>query len=236
MNTVDRIAAAILYEGYLLWPYRRSARKNQQRWTFGGVYPCAYSQAGGGHDPWHIQTQCLVVGEQPSVAVTVRFLHVIERRVARRDAAGHLDYVDALQVGQECYLAWEEATERTVTLADLQLAALEVPRCVVIDIPAGSAEELLTAPNDEVAGVLVRRWQALQAEAVFSFLRALGGTVGRVLIVGCEAGPDSGRDWPQRARGACCARGRHAHPQPHPAGRGHVKLCPLRRRSRGERA
>ena len=34
-----QIADAVLYEGYLLWPYRRSATKNQRRWTFGGVYP-----------------------------------------------------------------------------------------------------------------------------------------------------------------------------------------------------
>jgi hypothetical protein len=162
MDTVGAVAAAILYEGYLLWPYRRSARKNQQRWTFGGVYPRAYSQASGVNDPSHIQTQILVLGESPSVAVTVRFLQVIERRVARKHAAGHLDFVDTLQVGQERYLAWEEATERHITLAGLPLSALEVPQCVAIDIPAGSAEELLAAPNDEVVGALVRRWQALE--------------------------------------------------------------------------
>ncbi len=36
---VTAIADAVLYEGYMLWPYRRSALKNQRRWTFGGVYP-----------------------------------------------------------------------------------------------------------------------------------------------------------------------------------------------------
>jgi hypothetical protein len=92
----------------------------------------------------------------------VRFLQVIERRVAREHAAGHLDFVDALQVGQERYLEWEEATERNITLAGLQLVALEVPRRVAIDIPAGSVEEALKDPNDEVVGALVRRWQALE--------------------------------------------------------------------------
>ncbi len=33
------IADAILYEGYILYPYRASAIKNRQRWTFGGVFP-----------------------------------------------------------------------------------------------------------------------------------------------------------------------------------------------------
>jgi len=42
MDVVRRIADAVLYEGYMLWPYRRSALKNQQRFTFGGVYPRAW--------------------------------------------------------------------------------------------------------------------------------------------------------------------------------------------------
>ena len=58
-DPVEKIAAAVLYEGYVLWPYRRSAQKNQRRWTFGGVYPRAYSEAEGGNDPWLMQTQCL---------------------------------------------------------------------------------------------------------------------------------------------------------------------------------
>ena len=38
---VDQIVDAVLYEGYILYPYRPSV-KNQQRWTFGGLYPRAY--------------------------------------------------------------------------------------------------------------------------------------------------------------------------------------------------
>ncbi len=61
MDALEQIAAAVLYEGYVLWPYRRSARKNQQRWTFGGVYPRAHAdQRDMGDDPWTMQTQCLV--------------------------------------------------------------------------------------------------------------------------------------------------------------------------------
>ena len=43
-GTVDNIARAVLYEGYLLYPYRRST-KSQHRWTFGGVFPQAYADA-----------------------------------------------------------------------------------------------------------------------------------------------------------------------------------------------
>jgi len=46
MNTVaaDRIAKAVLYEGYMLYPYRPSSVKNQQRFNFGVVYPQAFSE------------------------------------------------------------------------------------------------------------------------------------------------------------------------------------------------
>ena len=37
MNTkpIDDLVNALLYEGYLLYPYRRSALKNQYPWMFG---------------------------------------------------------------------------------------------------------------------------------------------------------------------------------------------------------
>ena len=44
MDVVRKIADAVLYEGYILWPYRRSATKNQRRWTFGGAYPPSHSR------------------------------------------------------------------------------------------------------------------------------------------------------------------------------------------------
>src|SRR5262249_23518801 len=56
---VERIADAVLYEGYILYPYRPSV-KNRQRWTFGGLYPEAYSRAQGGTDACSNQTECLI--------------------------------------------------------------------------------------------------------------------------------------------------------------------------------
>jgi hypothetical protein len=162
MDPVEKIAAAVLYEGYVLWPYRRSAQKNQKRWTFGGVYPRAYSEAEGGNDPWLMQTQCLVVGEKPTVEVKVRFLHVVERQVGRKNARGTLEFVDELQVGRERYLAWEEAAERGVVVSGLGLAALETPKRATISVPAGIEEEPLANDGGEVVGALVRSWRSLE--------------------------------------------------------------------------
>jgi hypothetical protein len=164
VDTAKKIAEAVLYEGYLLWPYRKSARKNQQRWTFGGVYPRAYSEARGEDDPWIMQTQCLVSGDgETAVEVKVRFLHVVERNVYQRNAEGTLEFVDELRVGGERYLSWDEATEREVAVGRLKLSELSgSPRQVEIDIPEGSREEPLAEPTGEVVGAVVREWRTLR--------------------------------------------------------------------------
>ena len=162
MDAVKKIAEAVLYEGYILWPYRRSAKKNQQRWTFGGVYPRAYSEARGEDDPWIMQTQCLVSGDEEStIEVNVRFLHVTERKAGRRNGED-LEFVEELRVGGELCLSWDEATEREITAGRFELSELlEAPKRVEIDIPGGSREEPLAEPTGEVAGALVRSWRTL---------------------------------------------------------------------------
>jgi hypothetical protein len=161
VDAVKKIAEAVLYEGYILWPYRRSAKKNQQRWTFGGVHPRAYSEARGEDDPWIMQTQCLVLGDEEStIEVKVRFLHVVERKVGRKSGET-LDFVDELRVGGELYLPWDEAAERAVAVGGLKLSELESPRRVGIDIPGGSRGEPLADSTGEVVGALVRSWRTL---------------------------------------------------------------------------
>lgn len=162
MDSVEKIAAAVLYEGYVLWPYRRSTRKNQQRWTMGGVYPRGHSEACKNSDPYLMQTQCLLTGQAPKVRVKVRFLHVVERQVARQNDDETREWVDELQIGQMRHLAWEEATEREIIIDDIELAPMKTPRRVEIEVPAGSAEESLNDENGKVVGALVRSWQALR--------------------------------------------------------------------------
>jgi hypothetical protein len=80
MNTrlVEDIASAIMYEGYLLYPYRASAIKNKQRWNFGVLYPREYAEKQSGADAWKMQTECLVVMDSTAMLeVRVRFLHLV---------------------------------------------------------------------------------------------------------------------------------------------------------------
>ena len=158
MDVAAKIAEAVLYEGYLLWPYRRSATKNQKRWTFGGVYPRAWSEARAPDDPWWMQSELLVEAEgDATLRVRVRFLHVVERRVARRVGTS-LEFVDELTVGDERYLSWQEAVEREVEVRALPLAELLVaPHRVELDVDAKTTEEGLGE-----AGAIVRDWEALR--------------------------------------------------------------------------
>jgi len=96
MNTklVEDIAAAVLYEGYLLYPYRASSIKNRQRWNFGVLYPPAYAEQQSGADAWRSQTECLVeAGAGAKLNVRVRFLQLnqSERQPGDSSAADERD-------------------------------------------------------------------------------------------------------------------------------------------------
>jgi len=83
MNTdvVEKIAHAVLYEGYMLYPYRSSAVKNQQRFNFGVLYPREYCELQGGSDNWRMQTECLLLGNAATpLEVKVRFLQLFAQQ------------------------------------------------------------------------------------------------------------------------------------------------------------
>ena len=103
MDRVRAIADAVLYEGYALWPYRRSALKNRRRWTWGGVFPPAHTAAHP-DDPCEMRAQ-VRCSDPAAVCVSVRFLHVVAR-----EADGD-------------YLAWDEAAEREVGPGEFTIPA-----------------------------------------------------------------------------------------------------------------
>jgi hypothetical protein len=205
VDAVRKIAEAVLYEGYILWPYRRSTTKNQQRWTFGGVYPRAYSEAGAEDDPWLMQTQCLVSGDgETKVEVRVRFLHVTERKVGRRSGE-ILEFVEELQIGVEHYLPWDEATEREITVGQCTLSELlGRPGRAGIDISGGSRQEEITDPTGEVLGALVRSWRALCGEVEVDAV-ALREGIYRLTVKIINTTPWEGEDRENTLRQTFCS-------------------------------
>jgi len=121
---VDRIVNAVLYEGYVLYPYR-PAVKNQQRWTFGSLFPRAYCEANGG-ESWRMQTECIVCGdENTTLHVNVRFLHLIDRVIDVLEPSGEIGgrfgRVESVRVGDYLYQSWQEAVERDAILPPLRV-------------------------------------------------------------------------------------------------------------------
>jgi len=199
-DPVRAIADAVLYEGYLLWPYRRSATKNQRRWTFGGVHPRAHSERHP-DDAWVMRAACLLEGgDDARVEVRARFLQVVARGVARQGATG-LEAVDELTVGGTRHLAWDEAVEREVVLPALSLGELlAAPATVAIDLPAGRAEEALREPEGARAGAIVRTWEPLAGTLEAQAERVADG-VARVSVTIANTTP-----WPGGGREAALRR------------------------------
>jgi hypothetical protein len=155
VDPVRQIADAVLYEGYILWPYRRSALKNQRRWGFGGVYP-----RGADGERSVMRVECLLEADDGTpVAVTVRFLQVVQRGVERVTDHGR-EAVPELVVGGERRLAWDEAVEREIALPPVRTGD-EPPVRTPIAIAPGREEELLHE-DGRAAGAIVRRWERLE--------------------------------------------------------------------------
>ncbi|MGA2592543.1 MAG: hypothetical protein ABSH32_21745 [Bryobacteraceae bacterium] len=100
LELVERLANAILYEGYMLYPYRPSSVKNRRRFNFGVLVPPAYSAIQSGSETSTMRTECLVCGSPETIVdVRVRFLQVM--------------------LG-----SWQEAVEREMSLTECCLGDL----------------------------------------------------------------------------------------------------------------
>jgi hypothetical protein len=76
MSEIPKIADAVLYEGYLLYPYRNSALKNLHRYPFGTLYPPSFCVAYGAGDDRSLRLECLLLGHDvQDVDIQLRFLH-----------------------------------------------------------------------------------------------------------------------------------------------------------------
>ena len=137
LDEISKIADAVLYEGYVLWPYSKSATKNQRRWTFGGVYPEAHSEQHPDY-AFGMQTECLLEGGEES-GLDVWSGPPASCRA--RGCAGRGPWarrVEELTVGDEHHVSWDEATEREMTSRGVPLAAvLSSGRTIEVDVPAG---------------------------------------------------------------------------------------------------
>ncbi|MFB9880350.1 hypothetical protein ACFFMN_20605 [Planobispora siamensis] len=179
MNTTAEqaraIADAVLYEGYLLYPYRASAAKNRVRWQWGVLAP-----PGCPGESSRSRTELLAEARAGAVLhVRLRFLHLQERVV--QDGVGTA--VPSLRVAGAEHTTWDEAVEREVDAALRVADLLAGDNRVPFEVPGGVDVESI--PGGDGAR-LVRRRLPLRGELL---LRAdpLPGPYGGLRLRLCVA-------------------------------------------------
>ena len=173
---VNEVVEAVLYEGYILYPYRPTSKKNRQRFTFGRVYPHDYSVAQNGAEPCLMMTQALLVGKAGTdLEVSVRFLQVTSREIlSLREPvldlpaplpAASFEVVPELSVDGQSFLAWQEAVEREVNIAPQVVTQTAGPGCrLSFEFPASENLEPIKDLHGSILGVIRRRQEQLAGE------------------------------------------------------------------------
>jgi hypothetical protein len=160
--TVEKIADAVLYEGYLLYPYRSSAVKNRQRWNFGVLYPPAWHEMQGATEPFEMHTQVLALGgPQTSIAVKVRCLRLVDRAVGYDQEP--FQPLPSVDIDSRSYESWQEAAECEMIPPALSFADLATgPACHPFSFPATRTVEPVRDAEGLVAALIVRTQEPLE--------------------------------------------------------------------------
>jgi hypothetical protein len=197
-QAIEQVADAVLYEGYVLYPYRASAVKNRQRWNFGGLFPKAYSEASRGSDAWIMQTECLIdcggstsggseaggseVGRHATVDLKLRCLQISLREVGRvissdtqspgetgSEREPRYEVVESAVVAGQAIYTWQEAIEREFAVASVSLAEIAAqPLRREFSFPANRKFETHRGRDGEPDAVIVRRQQRIEGEIEIS--------------------------------------------------------------------
>ena len=158
-----KVADAILYEGYLLYPYRQSTAKNHLqvpvRRADAARLPCGrFVRAVG--QPDRVPVEC---ADDAQVLVSVRFLQLQRRAVFQVvPGSGEPREVAALTVDGTEYTAWDEAIEREQQVCAEVGELLSGDLGLTLHAPGGeSTQDVVVASTGRLAGRLVRSWDAI---------------------------------------------------------------------------
>jgi len=129
IDEVRRVADAVLYEGYILYPYRASAQKNRSRWQFGVLMPPGYVAADPSESSTMRAESVFEHRGEPTVEVTVRFLQVQRRRT------------DGAVQDASVPTVWDEAVEQEVTETVAAQALFDGGAVTRFTVPGGGDTE-----------------------------------------------------------------------------------------------
>ncbi len=153
------VADAVLYEGYVLYPYRASAQKNQMRWQFGVLAPEEYAQLSGSERSTMRSEVIVSPGTHPTLLVRIRCLQIQHRQVeVSNDQGATFVPADSVTVAGHVVAPWDETIEHEI---DLEAIGLLPPADATkehrFSLPAGHDVELLSEPGRGIVGRALRR-------------------------------------------------------------------------------
>ena len=156
------VADAILYEGYVLYPYRASAQKNRSRWQFGVVMPAEYVAVDGSESSTAQTEVVLEYAADTTVEVVLRFLQVQRRTV---EADGSLEDTGRQRapagiVGHSVMTPWEEAVEQEFVVRTPIVALLAADWEGTVHVDGGEDTEPVDGSD---GGRIVRRRHPIDA-------------------------------------------------------------------------
>ena len=201
LDRVEKIAEAVLYEGYMLYPYRPSAVKNQLRWNFGVLCPRSYSESqNGSSEAWSMQTECLLQADSSAqLNVKIRFLQIVNRSIRRfihplheipSGAWPEFEVVDRLEASGQTFVPWQEAVERVVAVPPLRTRAAASHQPSMFEFPSGKEFEPLCNEDGLIVGAIIREWETLSGSVEIDSEHCVDGvikvTVGIHNLTSCE--------------------------------------------------
>jgi len=153
------VADTVLYEGYVLYPYRASAQKNQLRWQFGVLAPRDYAESSGA-ERWTMRSEVIVdPRDKPRLTVRIRCLQIQHRSVEGSANGGQsFSAVDSIDLDGTTVVPWDEAVDREVDIDVLDLLPIaDATSEYSLTFAAGDDVELLHNQGGNIVGRLVRR-------------------------------------------------------------------------------
>ncbi|KPC60347.1 hypothetical protein ADL29_30745 [Streptomyces chattanoogensis] len=153
-----QVADAVLFEGYVLYPYRASAAKNRLRWQFGVLVPPGWGADGG--EPSAQRTECLLEPRSGArLSAELRFLQAQRRTVQRLLPDGTYETVEELELPDRVLVPWDEGVEERVTCTVDVTELLGTGHTLPFSLPAQEHTEPVHDADGRLVGRLVRRRQ-----------------------------------------------------------------------------
>jgi hypothetical protein len=161
----EKVADAVLYEGYMLYPYRPSSIKNRQRWSFGILYPPAYDEVRRGTERSIMRSECLLrAAGDASLQIRLRFLQLVAA-----PASQSIQELPPAASAQGAPLDSQDCVERSV---EFEVAAWAPSARLEFSFPASAAPsagaDALHPPGvpEELAGSITFSAHHLSAGAL----------------------------------------------------------------------